>query len=383
MLFAQGGGPTAVINASLAGAVSEALKAGVEPWIAIGGIEGVLQKRFYSLADMTRKDLEALKKTPASGAGSCRYKLKEDDHEIVSEILKEQGIDYFLYNGGNDSMDTCLKVSRLAGETRVIGVAKTIDNDLELTDHCPGFGSAARYNAITVKEIGLDVRSLPIHAVVVELMGRNAGWLTAASALARDSRLQAPHLIYLPETAFDREKFVDDVRAAQKEYGTGIVVAVSEGIRDREGKFLADSGIVDGFGHRVAGGVAQELSNILMRQGIRSRSEKPGLAARASALMVSEPDREEAYETGRRSLLAALQGRTGIMIGYERISENPYEIEYREYDLGLIANREKMMPPSMIAANGHDVTGEFMDYAGPLIGGELPGYFTIPYDRRK
>jgi 6-phosphofructokinase len=381
MLYAQGGGPTAVINASLVGVLLEARKAGVEPMIAVGGIEGVLEQRFYSLADLSRQDMLALGDTPGAGAGSCRYKLTKKDYPKLAEVLAKQKIDYFFYNGGNDSMATCHKVSQLAGETRVIGIAKTIDNDLALTDHCPGFGSAARYNAITVRELGLDVRSLPIHVVVVELMGRNAGWLTAAAALARDENLLAPHLIYLPEVVFDEEKFLDDVRDAQRTYGTGIVVAVSEGICGKDGHPVAESGLVDGFGHKVPGGTAQALSDILLQHGIRSRGEKPGLAARASGLMVSDVDRSEALESGRRSFLAANEGQTGIIIGYRRLADEPYKISYEQYDLEAVANTEKLLQPTMIAASGADVTDEFVRYARPLIGGELPRYYTIPYDR--
>lgn len=381
MLFAQGGGPTAVINASLAGVLSEARRAGVEPMIAVGGIEGVLGGRFFSLEGMTEFDLAALRDTPGAGAGSCRYKLTEADYPQVAAVLRDRRIDYFFYNGGNDSMDTCHKVSRIAGDTRVVGVAKTIDNDLDLTDHCPGFGSAARYNAVTVRELGLDVRSLPIHVVVVELMGRNAGWLTAAAALARDENLRAPHLVYLPEVVFDEERFLDDVRAAQKTFGTGIVVAVSEGIRDADGHPVAESGLVDGFGHRVPGGTAQALSNILLRSGIRSRSEKPGLAARCSKLLVSDVDRLEAFESGRRSFLAAADGQSGMMIGLRRVTDDPYEIAYDDFDLEAVAGREKTMPKEMIAASGTDVTETFDRYARPLIGATLPSYYTIPYDR--
>ncbi|MCK4960180.1 MAG: diphosphate--fructose-6-phosphate 1-phosphotransferase, partial [Planctomycetes bacterium] len=259
LVIAQGGGPTAVINASLAGVIAEAQKSKAIDRIYAGrhGIEGLLKEDFIDCTDLSSEDIERLKNTPSSACGTCRYKVSEKDHDRIIEVLKKHNIGYFLYNGGNDSMDTCNKVSKIARDIVVIGVPKTIDNDLALTDHCPGFGSAARYAAVTTLELGLDVRALPIHAVVIEIMGRNAGWLVAATALARMGAFKAPHLIYFPERTFDKTRFVEDVKAAQAKYGTGIVIAVSEGITDEEGKPIADSGIVDGFGHVIPGGTAQ------------------------------------------------------------------------------------------------------------------------------
>ncbi len=379
MLIAQGGGPTPVINASLAGVILEAKRHGVQAIAGIGGIEGVIQERFYDLSALSEIDILRLKNTPSSGIGSGRYKVKEEDYPRIRDVLDKHRIDYFFYNGGNDSMDTCNKVSQIAGETRVIGVAKTIDNDLALTDHCPGFGSAARYAAVTVKELGLDVRALPIHAVIIEIMGRNAGWLAASTALARDEYLSAPHLIYLPERPFIEEKFYDDVNAAQQKYGTGIVIAVSEGLTGENGKTVADSGMVDGFGHTIPGGVAQTLSTMLLQKGIKSRSEKPGLVGRVSGFLVSETDREEAFETGKRSFMAAWEGVTGFMVGFTRLSADPYKIKYELFPLSEVANEEKLIPDSMIMPDGNDVNNEFVAYAKPLIGGMVPKYFTIPY----
>ena len=274
-------------------------------------------------------------------------------------------------------MDTCNKVSKIAKDIIVIGVPKTIDNDLALTDHCPGFGSAARYAAVTTLELGLDVRALPIHAVVIEIMGRNAGWLVAATALARMGAFKAPHLIYFPERTFDKARFVEDVKAAQAKYGTGIVIAVSEGITDEEGKPVADSGIVDGFGHVIPGGTAQALSAILLQNGIKSRSEKPGLVGRASKLLVSESDLQEAFTAGRKSVEAAVSGKSGSMVGYKRVSGDPYEIEYELIDLAKVANVEKLLPDEFINEAGNDVTEAFVEYCRPLIGGPLPDYFNL------
>ncbi|HUX19685.1 MAG TPA: diphosphate--fructose-6-phosphate 1-phosphotransferase, partial [Spirochaetia bacterium] len=271
--------------------------------------------------------------------------------------------------------------AEVSSRTRVIGVPKTIDNDLEGTDHCPGYGSAARYAAITIRELGLDVRSLPIHVVIVELMGRNAGWITAASALARTPRLAAPHLIYLPETPFDAGQFVSDVRRAQKSFGTGIVVAVSEGLADANGNPVSESGIVDGFGHRVPGGVAQHLAAILMREGIKAQGMKPGLIGRTSSRMASEVDRKEALEVGRRAFLGAYAGKTGCMIGIRRSEVLPYEVDYPLVPLSEVANRERRVPREMVDAQRANVTDLFVQYALPLIGGCVPEGLIIPYDK--
>ncbi|MCK5174154.1 MAG: 6-phosphofructokinase [Planctomycetes bacterium] len=379
LVIAQGGGPTAVINASLAGVVAEAKESGEidRIYAAHHGIEGLMKEDFIDCSDLSGSDIERLKNTPSSAPGSCRYKVSENDHGRIIEVLKKHNIGYFLYNGGNDSMDTCNKVSIIAKEIVVIGVPKTIDNDLALTDHCPGFGSAARYAAVTTLELGLDVRALPIHAVVIEIMGRNAGWLVAATALARTGGFKAPHLIYFPERTFDKDSFVSDVKAAQAEYGTGIVIAVSEGITDKDGKPVADSGIVDGFGHVIPGGTGQALSTILLQNGIKSRSEKPGLVGRASKLLVSECDREEAFTAGRESVRAAVSGKSGSMVGYKRISSEPYSIEYELIDLAKVANVEKKLPDNFINAAGNDVTDAFIEYCKPLIGDPIPDYFKL------
>ena len=379
LVIAQGGGPTAVINASLAGVIAEAQKSKAIDRIYAGrhGIEGLLKEDFIDCTDLSSEDIERLKNTPSSACGTCRYKVSEKDHDRIIEVLKKHNIGYFLYNGGNDSMDTCNKVSKIARDIVVIGVPKTIDNDLALTDHCPGFGSAARYAAVTTLELGLDVRALPIHAVVIEIMGRNAGWLVAATALARMGAFKAPHLIYFPERTFDKARFVEDVKAAQAKYGTGIVIAVSEGITDEEGKPVADSGVVDGFGHVIPGGTAQALSAILLQHGIKSRSEKPGLVGRASKLLVSESDLQEAFTAGRKSVEAAVSGKSGSMVGYKRVSGDPYEIDYELIDLAKVANVEKLLPDEFINEAGNDVTDTFVEYCRPLIGGPLPDYFNL------
>jgi 6-phosphofructokinase 1 len=381
LIIAQGGGPTAVINASLAGVVAEAQK---HPEIGRiyagrGGIEGAMKEKFIDLTDMSARDIERLKLTPSSAVGSCRYKVTEKDHDRIIEVLRKHDIKYFFYNGGNDSMDTCNKVSKIAGDISVIGVPKTIDNDLAVTDHCPGFGSAARYAAITTLEYGLDIRALPIHVGVIEIMGRNAGWLVAATALARTQGFAAPHLIYFPERAFDRQKFVADVKAAQAKYGYGIVVAVSEGICYADGKPVADSGMVDGFGHKIPRGTAQALSNILLQEGIKSRAEKPGLVGRASKLTIAKCDVDEAFEVGRVAVKSVVAGKSGYMVGYKRVSTNPYKIDYELIELAKVANVENVLPDNYINAEGNDVTDAFVEYCKPLIGGELEDYFRFEF----
>ena len=336
-----------------------------------------MEEKLVDLTDLPSADIERLKNTPGSAVGTCRYKVTEDDHERIVQVLRKHHVGYFLYNGGNDSMDTCHKVSKIVDDIKVIGVPKTIDNDLAVTDHCPGFGSAARYAAVTTLEYGLDIRALPIHVGVIEIMGRNAGWLVASTSLARAAGFEAPHLIYFPERPFFKEQFLEDVVAAQGKYGTGIVVTVSEGIKFENGDAVADAGIVDGFGHKIPGGTAMALSNILLQNGIKSRAEKPGLVGRSSKLLVSEVDREEAFAVGKESVLAAAEGRSGYMVGYKRLPGDEYKIDYELIELSKVANAEKLLTDDLINAQGNDVTEAFVEYCRPLIGGNLPDYFRI------
>lgn len=383
LLIAQGGGPTAVVNASLQGVVEEAKK---HPQIkgiygARFGVEGLLNEDFIDLGKEPVEKISGLSYTPASALGSCRRKLVEKDFPVVLEILKKYNIRYFFYNGGNDSMDTCNKISLIAKEydydLKVIGVPKTIDNDLAFTDHCPGFGSAARYAAISTMELAKDVESLPIHVCIMELMGRNAGWLTASAALAKKGGNQGPHLIYLPERPFIEDEFLEDVKALHKDV-KGVLVVVSEGLVDAEGKPLADSGIVDGFGHKVPGGVAQHLSDVVMTKlGIKSRSEKPGLLGRASIPMQSEIDREEARGVGAFAVKSALEGKTGTMVSIQRVSAAPYQSDFKLIPLEKVANVERKFPIEWINPRGNGIDPAFVEYCKPLIGGDLPEYVSL------
>ena len=381
ILIAHGGGPTAVINCSLQGAVEAARASGQvdKIYAARFGAEGILAGDLIDLSDVPAGTISRLRNTPASAIGSCRRKLGEADYPTVLETLKKFNIDCFFYNGGNDSMDTCHKVNELAKreglEVRVIGIPKTMDNDLDLTDHCPGFGSAARYAALSASELALDASGLPIHVVVMELMGRNAGWVTAASAMAgrlTDCRV----LTYLPEVPVDMDRMLADI---EREYakGKGLLVTVSEGLCGPDGKPLSDTGIVDGFGHTVPGGTAQHISDVIMQKlGIKSRAEKPGLLGRASIPYVSPVDRNEAYAVGEYAVRAALAGESGFMVAIDAVREPSYGSSLSQVPLAGVANVEKKFPLEWIV-DGNGIANAFFDYALPLMGGDFPEYALL------
>ena len=381
ILVAHGGGPTAVINCSLQGVVEAARASGEvdKIYAARFGAEGILKGDLIDLTEVPAEVIARLKDTPASAIGSCRRKLTEDDYPTVMETLKKFDIDCFFYNGGNDSMDTCNKVNELALKEglniRVIGIPKTMDNDLDITDHCPGFGSAARYAAQSACELALDASGLPIHVVVLELMGRNAGWVTAASA--RAARLtDCEVLTYLPEVPVDEEKMLEDIRNAYAK-GKGLLVTVSEGICGLNGKPLADTGIVDGFGHTVPGGTAQHISDMIMQKlGLKSRAEKPGLLGRASIPYVSETDREEACAVGKYALESALKGESGYMVAIKAERTPEYKTELFLAPLDKVANVEKKFPLEWIV-DGNKISDDFFDYAMPLMGGGFDQYALL------
>ncbi len=381
ILVAHGGGPTAVINSSLQGVV-EAARADPRVgkiYAARFGAEGLLSGDLMDLTGVSAGTISRLGRTPASAIGSCRRKLGDADYPAVLETLKKFDIGCFFYNGGNDSMDTCHKVSLLAEkeglDLRVIGIPKTMDNDLEVTDHCPGFGSAARYAAVSASELALDASGLPIHVVVLELMGRNAGWVTAAGAMA--SRLtRCRQLVYLPETPVDVDKMLADI---EREYarGQGLLVTVSEGICGLDGKPLADTGIVDGFGHTIPGGTAQHISDLIIQKlGLKSRAEKPGLLGRASIPYASPVDQREAYEVGRCAVEAALKGETGQMVAIRAVREPRYESSMFLTPLAGVANAEKKFPLDWIV-DGDQIADDFFAYALPLMGGDMPEYALL------
>ena len=372
MLIAHGGGPTPVINSSLLGAVREAkLHPEIETiYGARFGAEGILAGDLLDLGQVDRENLALLAKTPASALGSCRRKLTDADYPAVLECFKRFNIRYFFYNGGNDSMDTCNKIYQLATqsgyELRVIGIPKTIDNDLAVTDHCPGFGSAAKYAAVSALEIAQDASALPIHVVVMELMGRNAGWITAASALFAD-KMPCEHLVYLPEVAFDKTAFLG---AVQEKFakGKGLLVTISEGIHYADGSPVADSGVVDGFGHKVPGGAAQTLCDMIMAEtGLKARSEKPGLLGRVSVALMSPVDQREAEEAGAVAVRSAVEGKTGFMVGFQADRTPAYTCKTCLIPLEDVANAEKKFPLGWIGQDGCSIDKAFIDYCLPLL----------------
>ena len=382
-IFGQSGGPTSVINSSAAGVFIEALKQEniTAVYGAAHGIKGILDEEFYDISKEDLKELELLKHTPSSELGSVRYKLKDvsvddTDYKRVLEVFKKYNIRYFFYNGGNDSMDTCNKISKymqtVGYECNVIGVPKTIDNDLATTDHCPGYGSAAKYVATTVAEVYKDmtVYNTPLVAIV-EIMGRNAGWLTAASALANKIGC-GPDLIYLPERNFDIDKFIEDLKKKMEEKNGQVMVCVSEGIHDKDGKYISElfaSGAKDSFGHTQLGGLASVLATLVKeRLGIKVRPIEFSLMQRCGAHIASKRDIEEAFNAGACAVKAAVNGETDKMVCFKRTKTN-YEIEYVLLDVALAANAEKKVPDEWINKEGNGVLSGFVDYALPLIQG--------------
>ncbi len=384
LLVGQSGGPTAAINATLAGVISQALKNNAIDRVygCVNGIKGVLGRNLMELNDIFTKseNIDLLKQTPSAYLGSCRYKLSEQsgDIEKIVSILKEYNIGYFLYIGGNDSMDTVSKLKNVCAENdiNVIGVPKTVDNDLMGTDHCPGFGSAAKFIATSVAEITRDAQVYDIESVtIVEIMGRNAGWLTAASALARITGTASPDLIYLPEIPFDIDKFVNDVKTKVKER-KNIIIAVSEGIKDKDGNYIADQSQIfkeDLFGHSQLGGVGKTLETIIKNKcGIKVRSIELNTPQRCAAHITSKTDIEESFFIASKAVEAAVNGESGKMMGYVRISDNPYTIDAVPMEISEIANAEKKIPSSYIISSGNDVNDELINYIYPLIQGENP-----------
>ena len=386
LIVGQSGGPTAVINASLYGVVYEALMQKEQIGTVYGminGIEGFLADTIMDMNSVEQSgELELIKTTPGSFLGSCRYKLPEDLKDDVYPLLfkkfEEYSIGYFFYIGGNDSMDTVSKLSRYAAisgsEICFIGIPKTIDNDLVLTDHTPGFGSAAKYVASTVREIAIDasVYDNKKSVTIVEIMGRHAGWLTAASVLARKFENDNPVLIYLPESAFNTDTFIEDVKKAL-EHTSNLVVCVSEGINDGNGTFiceLASDVGVDTFGHKMLTGSGKYLENLVKEKlGVKVRSIELNVNQRCSSSMISATDQEEAIQAGISGVHFALDGITGKMIAFHRTEGADYSINYVPEDVNLICNQEKTVPPEWITGNGSDIGQAFIDYALPLIQG--------------
>lgn len=382
-IVGQSGGPTAVINASLAGVISRYLDMENHGIVygAVNGIKGILRDDTIVLNDIfeSEENIDLLKQTPSSYLGSCRYKLSADSDEEIKKIIDffdEKDIGYFFYIGGNDSMDTVMKLSQACKDKdiKVIGVPKTIDNDLKSTDHCPGYGSCAKYIATTISEMAQDAGCYDIkNVLIVEIMGRNAGWLTASAALARTEKKSAPDLIYLPERAFDDEKFLYDIRQKLLTQDT-VIVAVSEGIKYADGTYIAEDSKgskKDMFGHGQLGGAGKKLEYLVKKRlGIKVRSVELNIPQRCSAHNVSLTDVNEAFACGSFAVDSAIGGETGKMISMKRADGDTYKIEYECMSISDIANGEKIVPDEFITPSGNDVTDEFIKYAFPLIQGE-------------
>lgn len=382
----QSGGPTTVINASLYGVIKEACDNNDKIdkiYGMINGIEGFIEGKVIDIiGEVSEEEIELLKHTPAAYLGSCRYKLPESMEDSIYRIIFEKfdklNIKYFIYIGGNDSMDTVHKLSVYAKMTnspvRIIGVPKTIDNDLTKTDHSPGYGSAAKYVATTVRDIVMDANVYDTHSVtIVELMGRHAGWITAASVLARKYKGDNPVLIYLPEVAFDVKKFVQRVKLELNKKHN-VIVCVSEGIKDSEGKFICEYSSeagVDTFGHKMLTGCGKYLENVIKEElGVKVRSVELNVNQRCKAALASMTDIEEAIMAGRNGVKAGLNGETGKMIAMKREDTEEYSIVYETVDCSEVCNQEKVVPREWISEDGTDILQGFIDYVLPLIQGE-------------
>jgi 6-phosphofructokinase 1 len=375
LLVGQSGGPTQVINSSLVGVVMEALQneqvTGV--YGSLRGIEGVLNDRLIDLARESEATLSLLRQTPGAALGTVRYKVRAEDYAQIVDTLRTRDVRFFCYIGGNDSMDTAHKVhvaaQEMGYELRSVGIPKTVDNDLTHTDHCPGYGSAARFVALAVRDSGWDTESMgPSSPVkIVEIMGRNAGWLTAASALGRQAARDPPHLIYVPERSIEEEQVIRDVArvVGEQEY---CVIALSEGA-------VPDTGLseVDAFGHRMKGGAADYLGALIgHRLGLKVRMDRPNYLQRSFSTTTSQVDADEAFRVGRAAVRHATDGYSDVMVTLERRGSGSYYCQTGLAPLSEIANAEKLLPDAYLVAEGNDVTPSFLDYARPLIGEPLP-----------
>ena len=398
--YAQSGGVTAVINASACGVIETARKHKKQigkVYAGHNGIVGALREELIDTSKETAKTIAALRHTPSGAFGSCRYKLKSleenrAEYERLIEVFKAHNIGYFFYNGGGDSADTCLKISQLS-ETmgypiQAIHVPKTVDNDLPFTDNCPGFGSVAKYVAVSIKEAAMDVASMcdsSTKIFILEVMGRHAGWIAGAGGLAAQQEGDAPHIIIFPEIAFDKAKFLKKVKAAVKKHGYCAIVA-SEGAQYKDGSFLADSGTVDAFGHSQLGGVAPTLANMIKDElGYKYHWALADYLQRSARHIASATDVEQAYAVGEAAVEMALAGKNAVMPGIVRGKGKKYTWSIEEAPLNKIANVEKMMPRDYISRDGFGITEKGRAYFEPLIQGEdyppykngIPQYATL------
>jgi len=390
IIVGQSGGPTAVINSSVAGVYKKAKELGIETvYGMVYGIEGFLDENIIDLDEYlsTDENIELLKRTPSAFLGSCRYKLPKiedakDVYEKIFKILDKYEIDALFYIGGNDSMDTIKMLSDYAKSNNkkqvFIGIPKTIDNDLPITDHCPGYGSSAKYIATSLKEIIRDNASFGVKkptVCIVEIMGRHAGWLTAAAELSKDDTCEGVDAIYLPEIPFDIDKFIKNIEKLSKEKKS-VVIAVSEGIADKDGKFICEYGSsdkkLDAFGHKQLSGCAKTLADLVAEKtGLKTRAIEFSTLQRAATHLASLTDINEAFNCGEAAVVAANNGETGMMVIMERKNTRKYEIEYNLYDIHSIANVEKKVPREWICTKHNKLKDPYIKYVKPLIEGEL------------
>lgn len=394
ILVAQSGGPSAAINATITGVIDAGIESDQIEHVygALNGIKGVLNENLVMLdkvcASKEKRDLLAI--TPAAALGSCRWKLEDPkknvkEFEEIIRILRKNNIGYFVYTGGNDSMDTVYKLSVYCKEhgiedIKIMGAPKTIDNDLGETDHSPGFGSAAKFIATAFTEIACDCFVYDVPSVtIVEVMGRNAGWLTASAALARNGKRRVPQLIYLCEKVFDEERFIDDVNKAL-EVDKNVIVAVSEGVKDASGNYVGEetkSGKEDAFGHKYLSGIGKYLEGLVGEKiGCKVRSVELNILQRCAGYMLSETDIIESRNLGAYAAISAIRGESGKMSAIERVSNDPYQVKIKLADLSKIANFEKTVPEEWITEDGKDIKEELIEYLKPLIRGEV----NIPYE---
>jgi len=399
-LYAQSGGVTAVINATACGLIETArlhTDTITKVYAGRNGILGILSEDLIDTSLESEQDIAALKYTPGGAFGSCRYKLKgleenKAEYEKLIQVFKAHNIGYFFYNGGGDSQDTAHKISEMSEKMGYpilcIGIPKTIDNDLPFTDSCPGFGSVAKYVAVSIREAGLDVASMASSSTkvfILEVMGRHAGWIAAASGLAQERKNEAPHLILFPEIPFDEKLFCQRVETIVKEIGSCSIV-VSEGVKDPAGKFLSESGLKDAFGHAQLGGVAPFIAEIVKRNlNLKYHWAVSDYLQRSARHIASAVDVEQAYALGKAAVQFALQGKNAIMPIIERKNDYPYQWEIGEVPLHKVANQEKKMPREFITEDGFGITQACRDYISPLIQGEayppyqngLPNYVIL------
>lgn len=398
--YAQSGGVTAVINATACGLIETARKHKTRIGKVYAGRDGIIGALTEDLIDTSKESaaaIRALRHTPSGAFGSCRYKLKgleenRAQYERLIEVFKAHNIGYFFYNGGNDSADTAYKVSQISEKlgypVTCVGVPKTVDNDLAVTDCCPGFGSVAKYVATSIREAGFDVASMArtsTKVFVLEVMGRHAGWITAACGLAAEQAGDAPQILLFPEMTFDQDKFLARVDAVVKKYGY-CAIGVSEGIRGADGKFLSESGLKDAFGHAQLGGVAPQIANLVKdKLGYKYHWAVADYLQRAARHIASKTDVEQAYAVGKAAVELAIKGRNAVMPVIVRKSNKPYKWTIESADLKDIANKEKMMPRDFITADGFHITDKCRQYLAPLIAGEdyppykngLPSYVKL------